>query len=144
MVQLVRDIRHPRVQRLITTARHKLQVPRHSGHLKATLGVATPLESLVVLSPAIGLHLDSSLNPPDQVSLVALPLEDRESPIVLVEAQCWVGIDALVTAQLLEVHAIHLEEPHTPHCAIAIGERLRCTTILAMYLLGDLNKLRRE
>mmetsp|Transcript_4819 Transcript_4819/g.8745 ORF Transcript_4819/g.8745 Transcript_4819/m.8745 type:complete len:266 (+) Transcript_4819:496-1293(+) len=144
MVQLVGDVRHPGVQILIAASGHQFEMSRHAGHLETAFRVASSLKSLVVRCPSVGLHFYRTLEPPDDVRLVALALVDGEGAIGLVQPNCRVCIDALLVAELLEVNAVHPDETNSAIRAITVGERLRAAAVLAVDLRSDHVPRRRE
>mmetsp|Transcript_73628 Transcript_73628/g.157947 ORF Transcript_73628/g.157947 Transcript_73628/m.157947 type:complete len:308 (+) Transcript_73628:453-1376(+) len=144
VLNFVRHIGHPRIQILITAPRHELQMAGNSGHDEAALGIAAPLEGLMMRRPAVGLHLDRPLDPSDDVRLIALAIEEREAPVRLVKADRGVRVDALILADFIEVDTVHPDKAHCAQNAIAIGELLGLALPFAVHLLGDLVPSRGE
>mmetsp|Transcript_127437 Transcript_127437/g.366540 ORF Transcript_127437/g.366540 Transcript_127437/m.366540 type:complete len:275 (-) Transcript_127437:220-1044(-) len=141
---MVRYICHPGVEVLIAPAGHQLQVAGDTWHQQPPLGVATPLEGFVVVRPAVALHLDCPLDPPDDLCFVSLALENRERAVALVQPQRGVSVDALLRASLLEVHAIQLDHSDRALHIVAIAKLLRRRRLVPIDLAGDHRPQRRE
>ena len=134
----VTDVGHPRVQRLIATPGHELQVPRHTRHLQPATGIAATLEGLMVLSPAIASHLRHLLQPANDLRFPTSTVVDCKGPVGLIETQCGVGIDAFFCTGLLEVHAVQLDQPNGTLDAVLVGKLHAWSMTFAVDLLGNL------
>ena len=133
----VTDIGHPRVQRLITTPGHELQVPWHTRHLQPATGIAATLEGLMVLTPARASHLRHPREPENDLRLPTSTVVDCKGAVGPIEPQCRVGIDAFFHTGLLEVHAVQLDQPNRTLDAILVGKLHAWSITFAVDLLGN-------
>mmetsp|Transcript_108925 Transcript_108925/g.259902 ORF Transcript_108925/g.259902 Transcript_108925/m.259902 type:complete len:345 (-) Transcript_108925:133-1167(-) len=126
---LVRHIGEGRVHvHVPVRLRLQAKVPRHPRHVQTTLNLTALVEHGVVLCHhqmavpnGVGDEVDDVLN-------TSLVLELLKGPVALVQADARKGLDLLLLALGLEVHAVHLQELHRG--LLPIG-------ILELHLLAD-------
>mmetsp|Transcript_36064 Transcript_36064/g.103671 ORF Transcript_36064/g.103671 Transcript_36064/m.103671 type:complete len:336 (+) Transcript_36064:74-1081(+) len=138
LLDRVRHVRRRGVEVLVPAARRQLQVARHARHPQEALQVAPGRQLPVMLLHAMALLVHESVNPAHHSFDGAVAVVARKGAVGLVQPERGEGVDPVAPADVLEVHAVHLDGRHLPDLVVDVDE------LLGLHLAGNLVPRRRK